>query len=234
VRTRLRKRNPKSGTRKKKKNSETKISDEATKKADKKTPKPALLRRKSTFKVPGTPDYLAPEALLGTGLDLPVDWWALGVILFEFLCGVPPFNDETPQMTFQNILNNNIPWEWLSEDTSGEARDLIAKLLCSDPEHRLGSRSTSDVKNHSFFAGINWDTLLEKPGIFVPKPTDVLDTGYFLDRTDIYGNTVLGSMPGEGAPLSNSGALASSDFDGFSFTNTKVLADLALKEVSNE
>ncbi|XP_048030825.1 serine/threonine-protein kinase greatwall [Megalobrama amblycephala] len=53
----------------------------------------------------GTPDYLAPELLLGKPHDFMVDWWALGVCLFEFLTGVPPFNDETPQLVFQNILN---------------------------------------------------------------------------------------------------------------------------------
>ncbi|KAG7231259.1 hypothetical protein INR49_012090 [Caranx melampygus] len=53
----------------------------------------------------GTPDYLAPELLLGKPHDCMVDWWALGVCLFEFLTGVPPFNDETPQLVFQNILN---------------------------------------------------------------------------------------------------------------------------------
>ena len=53
----------------------------------------------------GTPDYLAPEVILGTGHGKAVDWWALGVILFEFLTGCPPFNAETPQQIFENILN---------------------------------------------------------------------------------------------------------------------------------
>ncbi|KAK6293259.1 hypothetical protein J4Q44_G00367600 [Coregonus suidteri] len=57
----------------------------------------------------GTPDYLAPELLSGKPHDFMVDWWALGVCLFEFLTGVPPFNDETPLLVFQNILNRDIP-----------------------------------------------------------------------------------------------------------------------------
>jgi serine/threonine protein kinase len=56
----------------------------------------------------GTPDYLAPEVLLGTGHSFSVDWWALGVIVFEFLTGIPPFNDETEQNIFENILNRSI------------------------------------------------------------------------------------------------------------------------------
>lgn len=56
-------------------------------------------------RVVGTPDYLAPEALLGSGHGKAVDWWALGVILYEFLTGIPPFNDETPELIFQRILD---------------------------------------------------------------------------------------------------------------------------------
>ena len=52
----------------------------------------------------GTPDYLSPELLLRLGHGAPVDWWALGVCLFEFMAGIPPFNDETPEAVFQNIL----------------------------------------------------------------------------------------------------------------------------------
>jgi serine/threonine protein kinase len=66
-------------------------------------------------RVVGTPDYLSPEALLGTGSGEPVDWWAVGVTLFEFLIGVPPFNDESPEIIFQNILDHNIPWSEISD-----------------------------------------------------------------------------------------------------------------------
>jgi serine/threonine protein kinase len=60
----------------------------------------------------GTPDYIAPEILNGTGLDNPsVDWWSVGVILFEFIVGIPPFNDETVEEIFSKILNLQIPWD---------------------------------------------------------------------------------------------------------------------------
>jgi serine/threonine protein kinase len=58
----------------------------------------------------GTPDYLAPELLLGTGHTPAVDWWSLGAILFEFVVGIPPFNAESPQAIFQNILDLDISW----------------------------------------------------------------------------------------------------------------------------
>lgn len=58
-----------------------------------------------THRVVGTPDYLAPEALLGTSGSKPtIDWWAVGATLFEFLTGIPPFNDDTPDKIFQHIL----------------------------------------------------------------------------------------------------------------------------------
>jgi len=63
----------------------------------------------SNEKIVGTPDYLSPEILLGAGHGLAVDWWALGVITYEFLFGFPPFTDETPEKIFQNILNNGSP-----------------------------------------------------------------------------------------------------------------------------
>lgn len=57
-------------------------------------------------RVVGTPDYLSPEALLGTGGGKPtIDWWAVGVTLFEFLTGIPPFNDDTPELIFKHILD---------------------------------------------------------------------------------------------------------------------------------
>ena len=57
----------------------------------------------------GTPDYLAPESILGIGMDdFAVDWWALGVILYEFLYGVPPFHADTPEKVFDNILSTGM------------------------------------------------------------------------------------------------------------------------------
>jgi len=80
------------------------------------------VRRSSKNRVVGTPDYLSPEILLGAGHGTPVDWWALGVVLFEMLTGVPPFNDETPEQIFQNILNRDIPWPQVPSEMSENAR----------------------------------------------------------------------------------------------------------------
>ncbi|XP_062114195.1 probable serine/threonine protein kinase IREH1 [Humulus lupulus] len=73
----------------------------------------------------GTPDYLAPEILLGIGHGTTADWWSVGVILFELIVGIPPFNAEHPQTIFDNILNRKIPWPRVPNEMSPEAADLI-------------------------------------------------------------------------------------------------------------
>ncbi|KAI9298623.1 serine/threonine protein kinase 15, partial [Neoconidiobolus thromboides FSU 785] len=123
----------------------------------------------------GTPDYLAPELLLGIGHDSSVDWWALGVCLFEFLVGHPPFMDDTPEDIFNNILNLKI--QWPSENyLSYESIDLIQHLLIPDPYKRYKSK---DIKKHLFFKSIEWDNLINLEVPFKPNPEGKLDTSYF-------------------------------------------------------
>ncbi|GJP46540.1 hypothetical protein CLOM_g5814, partial [Closterium sp. NIES-68] len=130
----------------------------------------------------GTPDYLAPEILLGTGHGATADWWAVGVMLFELLCGVPPFNAPSPEIIFDNILNRDIPWPEVPEEMSYEAMDLIDRLLHPEPSQRLGARGAEEVKAHPFFANIRWETLAQEQAAFVPSPDSPHDTGYFLTR----------------------------------------------------
>ncbi|KAG6494836.1 hypothetical protein ZIOFF_042598 [Zingiber officinale] len=130
----------------------------------------------------GTPDYLAPEILLGTGHGASADWWSVGAILFELIVGIPPFNAAHPQKIFDNILNRKIPWPRVPEEMSCEAYDLIDKLLTEDPHQRLGARGASEVKEHMFFKDINWDTLARQKAAFVPSSDNALDTSYFTSR----------------------------------------------------
>ncbi|KAL2539409.1 putative serine/threonine protein kinase IREH1 [Abeliophyllum distichum] len=138
-------------------------------------------RRKKRSAV-GTPDYLAPEILLGTGHGFTADWWSVGVILFELIVGIPPFNAEHPQKIFDNILNRKIPWPRVPEEMSPEAHDLIDQLLTEDPNERLGARGASEVKQHPFFRDINWYTLARQKAAFVPASESALDTSYFTSR----------------------------------------------------
>ncbi|VYS48485.1 unnamed protein product [Arabidopsis thaliana] len=130
----------------------------------------------------GTPDYLAPEILLGTGHGATADWWSVGIILYEFLVGIPPFNADHPQQIFDNILNRNIQWPPVPEDMSHEARDLIDRLLTEDPHQRLGARGAAEVKQHSFFKDIDWNTLAQQKAAFVPDSENAFDTSYFQSR----------------------------------------------------
>ncbi|KAM4544302.1 serine/threonine-protein kinase greatwall [Fundulus diaphanus] len=129
----------------------------------------------------GTPDYLAPELLLRKPHDCMVDWWALGVCLFEFLTGVPPFNDETPQLVFQNILNRDIPWPDEEEELSANSRNAIEILLTMDMTKRAGLR---ELKRHPLFDGLDWDNLQNQPMPFIPQPEDETDTSYFEARNN--------------------------------------------------
>ncbi|KAL3617615.1 putative serine/threonine protein kinase ireh1 [Castilleja foliolosa] len=139
------------------------------------------VRRKKRSAV-GTPDYLAPEILLGTGHGFTADWWSVGVILFEMIVGIPPFNAEHPQKIFDNILNRKIPWPRVPDEMSSGAYDLIDRLLTEDPNLRLGAVGASEVKNHPFFRDINWDTLARQKAAFVPASEGATDTSYFTSR----------------------------------------------------
>ncbi|XP_056105880.1 serine/threonine-protein kinase greatwall isoform X2 [Rhinichthys klamathensis goyatoka] len=137
----------------------------------------------------GTPDYLAPELLLGKPHDFMVDWWALGVCLFEFLTGVPPFNDETPQLVFQNILNRDIPWPDGDEELTQNSRSAIEILLTMDANKRAGFK---ELKYHAFFEGVDWENLHHKSMPFIPQPDDETDTSYFEARNTAQHLTVSG------------------------------------------
>ncbi|KAH9758651.1 putative serine/threonine protein kinase IRE4 [Citrus sinensis] len=130
----------------------------------------------------GTPDYLAPEILLGTEHGYAADWWSVGIILFEFITGIPPFTAESPEIIFDNILNRKIPWPCVPSDMSFEAQDLINRFLIHDPNQRLGANGAAEVKAHPFFKGVNWDSLALQKAVFVPQPESVDDTSYFLSR----------------------------------------------------
>jgi serine/threonine-protein kinase RIM15 len=131
----------------------------------------------------GTPDYLAPESILGIGTDdKAVDWWALGVVLYEFIYGVPPFHAESPEKVFDNVISRRIDWHEDDIDVSVEARDLMDRLMCSDPNARLGARGADEVKQHVFFTGIDWETISTTEASFVPEITDPESTDYFDSR----------------------------------------------------
>ncbi|KAJ9445533.1 putative serine/threonine protein kinase IRE4 [Diplonema papillatum] len=124
----------------------------------------------------GTPDYVAPEIVLGEESDGAADLWSLGVMLYEFVTGAPPFSGDTPQETFDNILRGKYDSPRVL-DLSEEVTELIGSLLQFQPESR-----TRDVKDHPFFASVSWSTLLSDPAPYVPD----LQRDNFYERSAVF------------------------------------------------
>ncbi|XP_052205816.1 probable serine/threonine protein kinase IRE [Diospyros lotus] len=187
----------------------------------KNAPKPSTKREQRQKKsVVGTPDYLAPEILLGMGHGATADWWSVGVILFELLVGIPPFNAEHPQQIFDNIMNRDIPWPRVPEEMSWEAYDLIDKLLLENSVQRLGATGAGEVKHHSFFKNINWDTLARQKAMFIPS-AEPQDTSYFMSRyiwnpedANVGGGSDFEDMTETGSISGSSGSCYTQDEDG--------------------
>ena len=128
----------------------------------------------------GTPQYLAPEVLKKKGYNKNVDWWSLGVFLYEMLTGNLPFN--IPKGAPLDIDMFTVPLKF-PKGINKQAKDLIKKLLNTDPEKRLGTGlgDAKNVKLHSYFKGLNWDDYqkkLVKPP-YTPQFSDELDLKYF-------------------------------------------------------
>ncbi|KAG6333663.1 hypothetical protein ID866_5421 [Astraeus odoratus] len=194
----------------------------------------------------GTPDYLAPETILGLrGDDAAVDWWALGVITYEFLYGIPPFHAETPEKVFENILSGQIEWheDWI--DFSDEAKDFMQRLMDRNPASRLGANGADEVKAHAFFEGVEWDKVTSTEAAFIPQVTDPESTDYFDPRGAIpqlfqddeisltnpvdspamnpVGHGSQSQSTSQQASRDSAPSPASDDFGSFSFKNLPVL-----------
>ncbi|XP_032884555.1 microtubule-associated serine/threonine-protein kinase 2 isoform X7 [Amblyraja radiata] len=134
----------------------------------------------------GTPEYIAPEVILRQGYGKPVDWWAMGIILFEFLVGCVPFFGDTPEELFGHVISDQIAWPDGDDALPLDAEDLIAKLLRQNPLERLGTGSAYEVKQHRFFSDLDWNSLLRQKAEFIPQLESEDDTSYFDTRSDRY------------------------------------------------
>ncbi|XP_039322528.1 microtubule-associated serine/threonine-protein kinase 3 isoform X7 [Saimiri boliviensis] len=134
----------------------------------------------------GTPEYIAPEVIFRQGYGKPVDWWAMGIVLYEFLVGCVPFFGDTPEELFGQVVSDEIMWPDGDEALPADAQDLITRLLRQSPLDRLGTGGTHEVKQHPFFLGLDWAGLLRHKAEFVPQLEAEDDTSYFDTRSERY------------------------------------------------
>jgi serine/threonine protein kinase len=138
-----------------------------------------------TYTLCGTPEYIAPEVLLNKGHGKPVDWWTLGILIYEMIVGYPPFVDEDPMGIYQKILSGKIVFPKMFDKN---AKGLVKKLLTADLGKRYGNlkNGVDDIKTHKWFKDIDWQALIEKKidTKFKPPVKGEADTSNFDDYPD--------------------------------------------------
>jgi len=119
-----------------------------------------------TYTLCGTPEYIAPEVLLNKGHGKPVDWWTLGILIYEMICGQPPFCDEDPMGIYQKILAGKV---YFPKYFDSNAKALVKKLLTADLSKRYGNLKDGplDILKHKWFSSLNFQELEE---FKVPAP----------------------------------------------------------------
>ncbi|KAG2313632.1 hypothetical protein Bca52824_025189 [Brassica carinata] len=120
----------------------------------------------------GTHEYLAPEIIRGEGHGSAVDWWTLGIFIYELLYGSTPFKGQENRATLHNVIKQALRFPDLPH-VSSAARDLIKGLLVKEPQKRIAyKRGATEIKQHPFFEGVNWALIRSATPPHVPEPVD--------------------------------------------------------------
>lgn len=120
----------------------------------------------------GTEEYIAPEVIRGNGHTAAVDWWTLGILIYEMLFGFTPFKGANSNETFCNVLKNDVVFP-NNNDVTRVCKDLIKKLLCKNESKRLGSKmGAADIKRHPFFKKVEWSFLRNQEPPLIPILTE--------------------------------------------------------------
>ncbi|PWZ02024.1 putative ser/thr protein kinase [Testicularia cyperi] len=127
----------------------------------------------------GTEEYIAPEVIKGCGHTSAVDWWTLGILIYEMIFATTPFKGTTRNETFSNVLRNEVHFPE-STPISSFGKSLIRKLLIKDELKRMGSQSgASEVKQHKWFSNISWGLLRNSTPPIVPAYSNGVDAVNF-------------------------------------------------------
>merc|ERR1712130_241240 len=168
----------------------------------------------------GTPEYLAPEIVTGSGHDKAVDWWSLGILLYELTVGIPPFYSQNVNEMYNKIQHGVLRFPPFLSDS---CKKIIVAFLNRDPKKRMGSADDiEEIKEHGFFEDLDWDKVYSKgyESQFQPKVRNIYDTGNFEEtftQEEVVDSVV------DGSALSQTLTGHTDDFTDFTYQGKKEL-----------